>query len=136
MNMNIKQTKTNKNKILKLFLIFVFIFGISFPVNAAPTQLHPEGNPEKQTAQGNPFIFFFPDRRFIVSIYISYTSTTVYYDYMVPRFFCCRYIETHINCCELFLHRFLHSKVYRRFIVVCRICSNSLVLHFCPLSQM
>ena len=49
MNMNIKQTKTNKNKILKLFLIFVFIFGISFPVNAAPTQLHPEGNPEKQT---------------------------------------------------------------------------------------
>ena len=47
--MNTKQIKINKDKILRLFLISVLVFVVSVPVYAAPTQLHPEGNPEKQT---------------------------------------------------------------------------------------
>ena len=47
--MNIKQINTNKNTILKVILMLVFIIAVSTPVKAAPTQLHPEGNTVKQT---------------------------------------------------------------------------------------
>ena len=47
--MTIKQINTNKNIILKVILILVFIITVSTPVKAAPTQLHPEGNTAKQT---------------------------------------------------------------------------------------
>ena len=47
--MNTKQIKINKDKIVRLLLALALVFTVSMPVNAAPTELHPEGNPEKQT---------------------------------------------------------------------------------------
>ena len=51
--MNTKQIKINKDKIVRLLLALALVFTVSMPVNAAPTELHPEGNPEKTNNLSN-----------------------------------------------------------------------------------